>query len=91
MDKKRFTKNFLVLMGSMFVLFFMAAGLADPAGQMLKYMNDATNAHPPVEWAVFIPWAIVGTAMWCAFWLAAKRAEKICVDELSKKQRGRKK
>lgn len=91
MDKKRFTMNFLALMASMFVLFFMAVGLAEPAGQMLKYMNDATKAHPPVEWAVFIPWAILGTAMWCALWLAARRAEKICIDELSKKQCGSKK
>lgn len=95
MNKRRFTTNFLVLTGSMFVLYFLAVGLAEPAGQMLRYMNDATKTHPPVEWAVLIPSAIFGAVMWCGLWIAAKRAEKICVDELNTKQRktqrGRKK
>lgn len=77
---------FLQMMFFAFLLFFLTVGMGKEAGELIVYMNDSRVQKSPREWAVFIPLAIVATALWCVFWLLFKHAEKKCLEFLDEKK-----
>ncbi|MCS6500753.1 hypothetical protein NYD60_12075 [Burkholderia thailandensis] len=73
----------LSLMGfSIFVLYFLAVGLADPTASLLKYMNDPNKTHTAIEWAVFIPGSVIATGMVCLLILLGEHAKNKLLEML---------
>lgn len=83
-ETKLFAWYFLQLMFYVFVLFFLTVGLGKASADLIVYMNDAKTQKPIIEWAVFVVGTPIATAFWCILWLLFKKAEKHCIELLSK-------
>lgn len=71
------------LMGfSVFMLYFLAVGLADPTASLLKYMNDPNKTHTAIEWAVFIPGSLIATGIVCLLILLGEHAKSKLLEML---------
>ncbi|WP_009909939.1 hypothetical protein [Burkholderia thailandensis] len=78
----RFVAHLSVMGFSVFTLYFLAVGLADPTASLLKYMNDPNKAHTAIEWAVFIPGSVIATGMVCLFILLGEHAKNKLLEML---------
>lgn len=81
---KSFLFNFLILIFTSFILFFLGVGLGKSCADLISYMNDGRTAKPAHEWIIFGIGAPIATAIWCFIYLIFKTAEKKCVDLLIK-------
>ncbi|WP_406625930.1 hypothetical protein [Acidovorax sp. SDU_ACID1] len=67
---------FLSTMLAAGILFFLAAGLAEPFKELVLLMNDKTTEKTTSEWLVFIILSIIAGTMWTGAWLWFKGSEK---------------
>lgn len=67
---------------SVFTLYFLAVGLADPTASLLKYMNDSRKAHTVIEWAFFIPGSVIATGTVCLLILLGEHAKNKLLEML---------
>jgi hypothetical protein len=75
---------FVQLMFAAFCLYFLAVGLAEPTGELLRYFNDRNNDIPATGWAVFVPGVVIGAVLWSALWVWFKASEKCCIEALKR-------
>jgi hypothetical protein len=69
------------MIGAAGVIFFLAAGLSKPFGEVLMNFNDPATTHPVREWIGLAAAALFFGLMWSVLHLVFKIAEKKLVDE----------
>lgn len=67
---------FLCMMLAAGILFFLAAGLAEPFKKIMLVMNDRSVTKTTKDWALFVALSLPVGAMWASAWLWFKGSEK---------------
>ena len=86
-NKKGYWFNFLQLVFAVFLIFFCAVTLGEPAAEIVLKMNDRSIYKTYFEQVVFWVSAIIITGIWCMIWIWFKKSEKVCVDYWHSKSR----
>lgn len=80
--KKEFAWQFIQLMGSVFLIFFLTVGIGKETAEALRYMNDPETVKSTISWIIFWVFGPICLALWCFLWIWFKKSEKKCLDLL---------
>lgn len=75
-----FFSQFIQLMGSVFLIFFLTVGIGNETAEALKYMNNPETIKTTKTWAIFWISGPILLALWCLLWIWFKKSEKQCLD-----------
>lgn len=83
-EMKNYYINFLKLMASLFLMYILAVTLSEPVSNIVLLINDKEVTKSLSDHAIFWIGALIFSAFWARLWLTFKKAEKACIDHLSK-------
>ncbi len=78
--KKEFLWQFVQLMLSVFLIFFLSVGIGKETAELIRYMNNPEAIKPAKVWIIFWILGPICLGFWCFLWIWFKKSEKKCLD-----------